>query len=71
MNLQIDEQKQHYESTVNEKSSIVKTLSSKLLDANSEILSLKTLFTKKSDIEEQLRANIEHVTQIEKAKMAL
>ena len=67
----IEEYRVRYETIINEKSNIIKVLTSTLLEKYSEILALNTILAKKADVEEQLRIAREHEAQMDKAKQRL
>ena len=67
----IEEYRVRYETIINEKSNIIKVLTSTLLEKDSEILALNTILAKKADVEEQLRIAREHEAQMDKAKQRL
>jgi hypothetical protein len=48
----LEEQRVSYETTLNQKIVIIQQLTQKLLEQDSEILSLKTILTRKNDVEE-------------------
>ena len=67
----IEEYRVRHETIINEKSNIIKVLTSTLLEKDSEILALNTILAKKADVEEQLRIAREHEAQMDKAKQRL